>query len=206
MEPTDDFEIEARRCGYRRVAGLDEAGRGPLAGPDVAAAVILPARCRLMGVNDSKQLSESERDRLYGLIVRRAVGVGIGIATEQEIDIQNIFEATRTAMRRAIDALGVAPDCLLTDAMELPGIEIPLRAIVKGDALSRSIAAASIVAKVTRDRLMADYHRTYPQYNFLSHKGYGTEEHLQRLAEYGPCSIHRRTFAPVAAVLAGHVS
>jgi ribonuclease HII len=204
--PTDDFEVEARRCGYRRIAGLDEAGRGPLAGPVVAAAVILPARCRLTGINDSKQLSESERERLYDLIVRRAVGVGIGIATEQEIDILNILEATRAAMRRAIVALTPAPECLLTDAMELPSVDIPLRAIVKGDALSRSIAAASIVAKVTRDRIMAEYHRAYPQYNFLSHKGYGTDEHLQRLAEYGPCSIHRRTFAPVAAALAGRLS
>lgn len=206
MEPTDDFELEARRCGYRRIAGIDEAGRGPLAGPVVAAAVILPARCHLMGVKDSKQLTESEREGLYAVIVRRAVGVGVGIATEQEIDILNILEATRTAMCRAIVALAVAPDCLLTDAMELPGLEVPLRAIVKGDALSRSIAAASIVAKVTRDRMMAEYHRAYPQYNFLSHKGYGTEEHLQRLAEYGPCAIHRRTFAPVAAMLAGRVS
>ena len=172
----------------------------------MAAAVILPSRCRLTGINDSKQLSESEREGLYDMIVRHAVGVGIGMASEQEIDVMNILEATRTAMRRAIVALRVAPDCLLTDAMELPGVEISLRVIVKGDALSRSIAAASIVAKVTRDRLMADYHRTYPQYNFLSHKGYGTEEHLQRLAEYGPCSIHRRTFAPVAAVLAGRGS
>src|SRR5262245_43511044 len=112
VEPTDDFELEARRCGYRRVAGLDEAGRGPLAGPVVAAAVILPARCRLLGINDSKQLSESEREGLYDLIVRRAVGVGVGIATEQEIDILNILEATRTAMRRAIDELGVARDCV----------------------------------------------------------------------------------------------
>lgn len=205
MEPTDDFEVEARRRGYRRVAGVDEAGRGPLAGPVVAAAVILPARCRLTGINDSKQLSESKRERLYEVIVRRAIGMGVGIATEQEIDSLNILRATRTAMRRAIDALAVAPDCLLTDAVELPGLGIPLRAIIKGDALSLSIAAASIVAKVTRDRLMADYHRTYPQYNFLSHKGYGTEEHLQRLAEYGPCSIHRRTFAPVAAALGGRV-
>lgn len=201
MEPTDDFEVEARRCGYRRVAGVDEAGRGPLAGPVVAAAVILPARCRLTGINDSKQLSESEREALYDAIIQRAIGIGVGIATEQEIDRLNILQATRTAMRRAIMGLAVVPDCLLTDAMELPGVEIALRAIIKGDALSRSIAAASIVAKVTRDRLMVEHHRTYPQYNFLSHKGYGTEEHLQRLAEYGPCPIHRRTFAPVAALL-----
>lgn len=206
MEPTDDFEAEARRRGYRRVAGIDEAGRGPLAGPVVAAAVILPARCRLAGIKDSKQLSESERERLYGVIVRRAIGVGVGIATEQEIDSLNVLQATRIAMRRAIEALAVAPDCLLTDAVELPGVGILLRAIIKGDVLSHSIAAASIVAKVTRDRLMVDYHRTYPEYNFLAHKGYGTEEHLRRLVEYGPCSIHRRTFAPVAAVLGGRLS
>lgn len=201
VEPTDDFEAEARRCGYRHVAGVDEAGRGPLAGPLVAAAVILPARCRLIGINDSKQLSESEREECYDAIVQRAIGVGVGMATEQEIDSLNILQATRMAMRRAIDGLAVMPDFLLTDAVLLPGVDIPLRAIIKGDTLSRSIAAASIVAKVTRDRLMVGYHRTYPQYNFLSHKGYGTEEHLRRLAEYGPCPIHRRTFAPVAAVL-----
>lgn len=206
MEPTYDFEVEARRCGYRRVAGVDEAGRGPLAGPVVAAAVILPARCRLTGVNDSKQLTASEREDLYNTIFQRAIGVGVGIATEQEIDTLNILQATRTAMRRAIAGLAVEPDCLLTDAVELPGVEIPLRAIIKGDALSRSIAAASIVAKVTRDRLMVDYHRIYPQYNFLSHKGYGTEEHLHRLAKHGACPIHRRTFAPVAAVLGERVS
>ena len=129
MEPTDDFEVEARRCGYRRVAGVDEAGRGPLAGPVVAAAVILPARCRLTGINDSKQLSESEREALYDAIIQRAIGIGVGIATEQEIDRLNILQATRTAMRRAIMELAVVPDCLLTDAMELPGVEIALRAI-----------------------------------------------------------------------------
>ena len=203
MGPTDEFELEARRRGCRRIAGLDEAGRGPLAGPVVAAAVILPIRCRLAGVNDSKQVSESERTRLYDVIVARARGIGVGVATEQEIDRFNILEATRLAMHRALAALTPPPDCLLIDAVALPDVTILSRSIVKGDTLSLSIAAASIVAKVTRDRMMVAYHRTYPEYNFLSHKGYGTEEHLQRLAQYGPCAIHRRTFAPVAQVLDG---
>jgi ribonuclease HII len=199
--PTDEFELEARRRGCRRIAGLDEAGRGPLAGPVVVAAVILPSLCRLVGVNDSKQVSESERTRLYEVIVRRARGIGVGIATEREIDHLNILEATRLAMRRAVVVLTPPSDCLLIDAVSLPDVGIPSRSIIKGDMLSLSIAAASIVAKVTRDRIMAAYHRAYPDYNFLSHKGYGTEEHLQRLAEYGPCAIHRRTFAPVALLL-----
>lgn len=201
--PTDEFELEARRRGYRRIAGLDEAGRGPLAGPVVAAAVVLPSRCRLVGVNDSKQVSESERARLYEVIVERARGIGVGVATEQEIDRFNILEATRLAMRRALASLDPPADCLLIDAVTLSNLAIPARSIIKGDTLSISIAAASIVAKVTRDRMMAAYHRTYPLYNFLSHKGYGTEEHLQRLAQHGPCAIHRRTFAPVAQLLSG---
>jgi len=199
--PTDEFELEARRCGYRRIAGLDEAGRGPLAGPVVAAAVILPRRCRLAGVDDSKQLSESEREKLYVVIRRRAVGIGIGSASHEEIDRLNILEATRLAMHRALASVEPPPDCLLIDAVSLPGSPLPARPIIKGDALSVSIAAASIIAKVTRDRLMAEYHRIHPQYNFLSHKGYCTEEHLQRLVEHGPCAIHRRTFAPVAQAL-----
>ena len=199
--PTDEFELEARRRGYRRIAGLDEAGRGPLAGPVVASAVILPTRCHIDGLDDSKRLSESERNALYYVIVRRAVAIGIGSATEQEIDRLNILEATRLAMYRAITSLAFPVDCLLIDAVVLPAVTIQTRSIIKGDALSVSIAAASIVAKVTRDRLMVRYHRTYPHYNFLSHKGYGTEEHLQRLAEHGPCAIHRRTFAPVMDVL-----
>jgi ribonuclease HII len=197
MGPADEFEQEARRCGYRRIAGIDEAGRGPLAGPVVAAAVILPVHARLAGVDDSKQLSEAERERLYPAILDQAVGVGIGLADAGEIDSLNILEATRLAMRRAIDNLTPAPDYLLIDAVTLPAVRIPLRPIVKGDALSLSIAAASIIAKVTRDHLMSAYHATFPQYNFLSHKGYGTAEHLQMLAQFGPCSIHRRTFAPV---------
>ena len=202
MGPTDDFETEARRCGYRRVAGLDEAGRGPLAGPVVAAAVILPARVRLIGLDDSKQLSGPERDALYDMIVQRALAIGIGSASEREIDAVNILEATRLAMRRAVEAMAPPPDFLLTDAMTVPCPGIPQRPIIKGDGLSVSIAAASIIAKVTRDRLMRKFHRTYPQYNFLAHKGYGTEEHLRLLAEHGPCAIHRRSFRPVQECLA----
>ena len=201
MGPTEEFEQEARRCGYRRIAGVDEAGRGPLAGPVVAAAVILPVRCRLIGVDDSKQLSASERDRLYAAIMDRAVCVGVGSSTAEEIDRVNILEATKLAMRRAIGELSPPSDYVLIDAVSLTGVAMPVRPIIKGDALSLSIAAASIVAKVTRDRLMARFHEIYPQYNFLSHKGYGTEEHLTRLAEYGPSPIHRRTFAPVSAML-----
>lgn len=197
MGPTEEFERAARLCGYRRIAGIDEAGRGPLAGPVVAATVVLPVRCRLSGIDDSKQLSEGERARLYAAILEHAVGMGIGSADVGEIDRLNILEATKLAMRRAIDQLTPPPDYLLIDAVMLPGIGIPQRPIIKGDSLSFSIAAASIIAKVTRDRLMAEYHDMFPEYDFLSHKGYGTREHLQRLARHGPCSIHRRTFTPV---------
>jgi ribonuclease HII len=197
MGPTEEFERAARLCGYRRIAGIDEAGRGPLAGPVVAAAVVLPVRCRLSGIDDSKQLSEGERARLYAAILEHAVGMGIGSADVDEIDRLNILEATKLAMRRAIDQLAPLPDYLLIDAVTLPGIGIPERPIIKGDSLSLSIAAASIIAKVTRDRLMAEYHDMFPEYDFLSHKGYGTREHLQRLVRHGPCPIHRRTFTPV---------
>ena len=203
MGPTDEFELEARRRGYRCIAGLDEAGRGPLAGPVVAASVILPIRCRVVGIDDSKQVSASARACLYEVIVRRARAVGVGVATVEEIDRLNILEATRLAMRRALASLTPPADCLLIDAVTLSQLAIPSRSIIKGDTVSISIAAASIVAKVTRDRMMAVYHQTYPDYNFLSHKGYGTEEHLQRLAQHGPCAIHRRTFAPVAQLVGG---
>jgi ribonuclease HII len=165
--------------------------------------VLLPRRFRLPGLNDSKQIGESDRDRLFVEIVRRAVSVGIGAATEAEIDRLNILHASKLAMRRALEALPVQPDFLLLDAVTLSGLSIPQRAIIKGDGLSCSIAAASIVAKVTRDRLMVEYHRWYPQYNFAEHKGYGTPEHLRLLREHGPCVIHRRSFAPVQHLLAG---
>lgn len=195
--PTQEFERVAWLCGYRRIAGIDEAGRGPLAGPVVAAAVILPTRCRLSEVTDSKQLPAREREQVYTAILEQAVGVGIGSADAAEIDQLNILEATRLAMRRAIDQLAPPPDYVLIDAVTLPGLTVPVKPIIKGDSLSVSVAAASVIAKVTRDRLMASYHETFPEYGFLSHKGYGTAEHLERLARYGPCSIHRRTFSPV---------
>jgi ribonuclease HII len=195
--PTKEFEREARLRGFRRVAGIDEAGRGPLAGPVVAAAVVLPFHRTIRGLDDSKLLSEPERHRLYAAILDAAFAVGVGTADACEIDSLNILEATRLAMRRAIHSLPLPPDFLLVDAVTLPAVPIHSRPIIKGDALSCSIAAASIVAKVTRDRIMTEYHRAYPRYNFESHKGYCTEEHLLRLAEHGPCAIHRRTFAPV---------
>jgi ribonuclease HII len=181
---------------------LDEAGRGPLAGPVVASAVVLPSRCRIIGCDDSKLLTESEREQLYVTITGRAIAIGIGSASHDEIDRLNILEASRLAMRRALAGLRPQPDCLLIDAISLPGCVIPFRPVIKGDLLCMSVAAASIVAKVTRDRLMAVYHRQFPHYNFLSHKGYSTEEHLQQLATHGPCVIHRRTYAPVAEVIA----
>lgn len=201
MGPTQEFERVARLCGYRRIAGIDEVGRGPLAGPVVAAAVILPSRCRLLGINDSKQLPAKDREEAYTAILEQAVGVGVGSADVGEIDQLNILEATRLAMRRAVDQLDPPPDYLLIDAVVLLGFKVPTKPIIKGDSLSVSIAAASIIAKVTRDRLMARYHEIFPEYGFLSHKGYGTAEHLERLARHGPCSIHRRTFAPVQEVM-----
>lgn len=200
MEPTDFFEIEARRCGYQLIGGLDEAGRGPLAGPVVAAIVILPRRFVLPGLNDSKQVTEAGRERLYHAIVKQAVATGVGLATEREIESLNILEATRQAMCRAVGALAVSPDFLLLDAVFLPSLPVPQRPIIKGDGFSVSIAAASILAKVTRDRLMREYHRRYPEYNFRAHKGYGTPEHLRLLSRYGPCTAHRQTFRPVAEV------
>jgi ribonuclease HII len=165
--------------------------------------VVLPRRCRLPGLNDSKQVGEADRIRLFAEIVRRAIGVGIGAATEAEIDRLNILQATRLAMQRALQALPFPPDFLLLDAVTLSGLSVPQRSIIKGDGLSCSIAAASIIAKVMRDRVMVEYHRWYPQYNFAEHKGYGTPEHLRLLREHGPCSIHRRSFAPVQHLCAG---
>jgi ribonuclease HII len=153
-------------------------------------------------LDDSKQVGEPERVQLFGEIVRRAMGIGVGSASEAEIDCLNILEATRLAMRRALQALPVLPDFLLLDALTIPGLSVPQRPIIKGDGLSCSIAAASIIAKVTRDRLMIEYHRWYPQYNFADHKGYSTPEHLRLLRQHGPCAIHRSTFAPVQHLVA----
>lgn len=204
MKPDDTFELDAQRRGFKWVAGLDEAGRGPLAGPVVAAAVILPRRGRFEELHDSKQVSQATRERLYDEILARAVGVGIGTADAQEIDDLNILEATRLAMQRALTALALSPDCLLIDAITLPLVPLPQRPIIKGDALSRAIAAASIVAKVHRDRLMVTYHHVYPRYKFSVHKGYATPEHVTLLSTHGPCPIHRRSFRPVLDCVTRH--
>lgn len=199
--PTDFFEQAARARGYRRIAGLDEAGRGPLAGPVVAAIVILPRRWSPVLLDDSKLLSEHQRQILYDAITTRAHAWAIGMASEQEIDELNILGATRLASCRALNHLAIPPDYLLLDALHLPTVSVPQRPVIKGDQLSRSIAAASILAKVSRDRMMTTYHERFPQYQFHLHKGYPTQEHLKRLHQFGPCPGHRRSFRPVQACL-----
>lgn len=178
------------------VAGVDEVGRGPLAGPVVTAAVIIDDSFDLTDVNDSKKLSASRRQELYPLILKEAVSVAIGLKSPQVIDEINIYEADRLAMAEAVKNLDVKPDALLVDAMQVP-VKLPQVRLIKGDAKSNSIAAASIVAKVFRDNLMADYAKIYPEYHFDENAGYGTQAHLQALAKYGPTPIHRKTFAPV---------
>ena len=197
LEPDDVFECEAWARGFRRIAGVDEAGRGPLAGPVVAAAVILPRRYRLAGLRDSKLLSETQREHLYAQLLAGALDIGVGVVEAEVIDAVNILEATRLAMGQAMQHLTPPPDYLLLDAVILPLLPIEQRAVIKGDRLSLSIAAASVIAKVLRDRLMARAHVCYPQYGFLTHKGYGTAEHLRQLERYGPCKLHRRSFRPV---------
>ncbi|HEY4485593.1 MAG TPA: ribonuclease HII [Nitrospiria bacterium] len=192
------FEREAYERGFRSLAGLDEAGRGPLAGPVVASAVVLPSGALFPGLRDSKKLTAGQRERFYEEISREARGIGIGTVGPEVIDAINILEATRLAMKQALSALPVLPDYLLIDAMTLPDVGIAQHGLVRGDDLSQTIAAASVIAKVTRDRLMLEYDRRYPQYNFRSHKGYGTAEHLLALKEHGPCPIHRRSFRRVA--------
>lgn len=178
------------------VAGVDEVGRGPLAGPIVTAAVIIDDKFDLTDVNDSKKLSAKRRQELFPLILKEAVSVAIGLKSPQVIDEINIYEADRLAMAEAVKNLDVKPDALLVDAMQVP-VQLPQVRLIKGDAKSNSIAAASIVAKVFRDNLMADYAKIYPEYHFDENAGYGTQAHLQALAKYGPTPIHRKTFAPV---------
>ncbi len=192
--PDLSFECEAHRQGHRYIAGIDEAGRGCLAGPVVAAAVILPVGLMIEGVNDSKKLTPAKREFLYQLINQYALTAGIGIVGNEEIDRINILRATIRAMEMAVKDLKIPPDYLLIDAVSLPSLHIPHLSIIKGDTLSVSIASASIVAKVTRDRLMTQQHALFPQYNFIAHKGYGTRDHVNRLRLYGISSIHRRSF------------
>ena len=188
------FESIAYTEGYRRVAGVDEAGRGPLAGPVVAAAVILPPFYLHPEINDSKALSPRSRDRLYEVISQDALAVGVGVVGAEVIDRINILQAYLLAMRKAVLELSVSTDFLLLDGLNTIALETPQKTLVKGDARSISIAAASIVAKVTRDRIMEIYHRRFPQYNFKKNKGYGTAEHRRILKEAGMCEIHRRSF------------
>jgi len=177
-----------------RLAGLDEAGRGPLAGPVVASAVILAPEARIRGLDDSKRLLPEERDRLFVLIQARAMAVGVGIVDSETIDRVNILQATRLAMQAALSALAMEPELVLTDFVKLDGLGCPQQNLVEGDRRSATVAAASIVAKVTRDRIMADADRMYPEYGFGRHKGYPTEEHRLALWRHGPCALHRRTF------------
>ena len=186
------FEREYEQFGY--VCGIDEVGRGPLAGPVVACAVILPKDCDILYINDSKKLSAAKRDELYDVIMEKAVAVGIGMVGPGRIDEINILQATYEAMREAISNLQVKPDILLNDAVTIPGVNVRQVPIIKGDAKSISIGAASIVAKVTRDRLMEEYDKVFPEYGFASNKGYGSAEHIAALKKYGPTPIHRKSF------------
>lgn len=191
-ERLKEFEKKYEHLGY--VCGIDEVGRGPLAGPVVAGAVILPKDSRILYLNDSKQLSAKKREELYDIIMDQAVAVGIGCSSPARIDEINILQATYEAMRQAVGKLSPKPQILLNDAVTIPGVVIPQVPIIKGDAKSVSIAAASIVAKVTRDRLMVEYDKVMPEYGFASNKGYGSKEHIEALKKYGASPIHRMSF------------
>ena len=188
------FERQAKAQGYKFIAGLDEAGRGPLMGPVVASAVILPDDCVIEGLNDSKKLSEQKRDALYDVIQQKALAIGVGLASHTEIDDINILNATKLAMSRAIEALDQSPDYLLIDAVKLTDINIKQESLIKGDSRSLSIAAASVIAKVTRDRMVADLAVEYPGYGFEQHKGYGTSAHYEAIEKQGVTPVHRRSF------------
>ena len=188
------YEKEAAQKGYSAVCGIDEAGRGPLAGPVFAVAVILPAEVEIPGLNDSKKLTAKKREALFPLIQEKAVSWSVAFATESEIDEINILQATYLAMRRACEGLSIPADYALVDGNRMPPLSVPGETIVKGDSLSASIAAASVLAKVSRDRLMLELDSLYPEYQFAKHKGYGTALHVELLRKYGPCPIHRRSF------------
>lgn len=192
LEDMKEYEYTYAACPY--ICGIDEAGRGPLSGPVVAGAVVLPKDCEILFLNDSKKLSEKKRELLFTEIKEKAIAYGVGIVSPARIDEINILQATYEAMRMAVAQLCVTPDILLNDAVTIPGIELMQIPIIKGDAKSVSIAAASILAKVTRDHMMVEYDAIYPEYGFAKHKGYGTAAHIQALKTYGPCPIHRRSF------------
>ena len=196
MSQIDLWQIErdAYAGGFDLICGVDEAGRGPLAGPVCAAAVILPRGLEIPGLNDSKKLTDKKRRELYDVIVSEAEAYGIAFATEQEIDEINILQATFLAMERAVSQLSVRPDLALVDGNRAPKLSLPVKTVVKGDSLSANIAAASILAKVTRDRLLEELDTQYPAYGFAVHKGYGTKRHYEALREFGPCPVHRLSF------------
>ncbi|TGY93713.1 ribonuclease HII [Petralouisia muris] len=192
IEKLKEYERKYESAGY--VCGIDEAGRGPLAGPVVAGAVILPKDCNILYINDSKKLSQKKREELYDVIMAQALAVGVGMAGPGRIDQINILQATYEAMGQAIQNLSLTPDILLNDAVTIPNVDIPQVPIIKGDAKSISIGAASIIAKVTRDRLMMEYDKIMPEYGFARNKGYGTKEHMEAIRIYGPSPIHRNSF------------
>lgn len=192
LEAMWEYERQYGHCTY--ICGIDEAGRGPLAGPVAAGAVILPKDCEILYLNDSKKLSAKRRDALYDEIMEKAAAVGVGVISPARIDEINILQATYEAMRMAVNALEIEPQVLLNDAVTIPGISILQVPIIKGDAKSVSIAAASIIAKVTRDRMMVEYDAEFPQYGFAKHKGYGSAAHIEAIQKYGPSPIHRKTF------------
>ncbi len=192
------FEQQAERAGYNTIAGIDEAGRGPLAGPVVSAAVILPRDFTCEQITDSKKLTEKKREALFPFIKEKAVAVGVGIADHEEIDQINVLQAALLSMKRAVQALEVPPDYLLIDGKFTIDMDTDQKAIVKGDAKSISVAAASIIAKVSRDRIMVEMDKRYPVYGFRRHKGYPTKAHKAAIAHYGPCAIHRKSFKGVA--------
>ena len=188
------LEFERQYRWASGICGIDEAGRGPLAGPGVAGAVILPKDCKILYLNDSKKLSEKRREELFLEIQDKAVSYGVGIVSPGQIDAINILQATYEAMRQAVGKLDRVPEVLLNDAVEIPGLSMKQVKIIHGDGKSLSIAAASVLAKVTRDHMMADYDVIYPEYGFAKHKGYGTKDHIQAIKDHGPCPIHRKTF------------
>ena len=189
------YENELRNKGYKYICGIDEAGRGPLAGPVVVASVIMPENSMIEGVNDSKKVSEKKREKLYDLILKEAISYGVGIIGQDEIDEINILNATKKGLTTSLKELTQKPDLIIVDALtHIDTLGTPYESIIKGDAKCYSISAASIIAKVTRDRIMREWDKIYPQYGFAQHKGYGTSAHINAIKEYGPCILHRKTF------------
>lgn len=195
LKQLKQYEKQLRENGFEYICGIDEAGRGPLAGPVVVASVIMPKDSMIEGINDSKKVSEKKREKLYDLILENAISYGVGIIGQDEIDEINILNATKKGLTMSLKELNKKPDIIVVDALtHIDTLGIPYESIIKGDAKCYSIAAASIIAKVTRDRIMREWDKIYPQYGFANHKGYGTSAHIEAIKEYGPCPLHRKTF------------